>query len=326
MNQHDYWLNLTVEKVMDPELPICDSHHHLRRSLDQRYLAADFLRDASGGHYIKQSIVIQSDLNLQKGLEGGMTPVEETEFIIRDICSIKSDIEVAAGIVGFADLTLGNEVAPILESHLAAGKNRFRGIRFIPLRNYGNIETPKIKSLLSDTNFQEGLTNLHKYDLTYELMVRPYQFVELAELARRFADIPIIVDHIGWAIYIGQNKNLREEKIKEWQHGISALALCSNVYIKLGGLGMGMYGFGWNNRTTPPGSTELAKAMAPYYLHCIEQFGVKRCMFESNFPPDKESYSYTVLWNAFKRITKGFSNAERCALFHDTAVRVYRTI
>ncbi len=87
---------------------------------------------------------------------------------------------------------------------------------------------------------------------------------------------------------------------------------------------MSIFGFGWNNRATPPGSTELANAMAPYYLYCIEQFGVKRCMFESNFPVDKESYSYTVLWNALKRITKGFSYAERCALFHDTAAQVYR--
>ena len=71
-------------------------------------------------------------------------------------------------------------------------------------------------------------------------------------------------------------------------------------------------------------SAELAEATGPYYLHCIEQFGVDRCMFESNFPVDKASYPYGVMWNSFKRITQGFSAAERAALFHDTAARVYR--
>lgn len=64
--------------------------------------------------------------------------------------------------------------------------------------------------------------------------------------------------------------------------------------------------------------------MAPYFLWCIEQVGVNRCMFESNFPNDKQSFSYTNLWNAFKRLSKGFSRSERAALFHDTAVKVYR--
>ncbi len=324
MTEHDSWLNLNVEKAIDPELPICDSHHHLRRLEEQRYLAADFLRDASGGHNIKQSVVIQSVVNLQKGPGGGMTPVEETEFVMREISSIKFDIDVAAGFVGFADLTLGNAVAPILESHLAAGKNRFSGIRFIPPRDPGVTETPNTKSVLSEPKFQEGLANLRKHNLTYELMLRPHMFTELAGLAKKFQDTPIIVDHIGWTGDIGKDEKQRKENIECWKRRMSLLVPCNNVYIKLGGLGIGMFGFGWNKRATPPGSTELAEAIVPYYLYCIEQFSVKRCMLESNFPVDKESYSYTNLWNALKRMTKGFSKAELGALFHDTAAQVYR--
>ncbi|MBW2092585.1 MAG: amidohydrolase family protein, partial [Deltaproteobacteria bacterium] len=73
-----------------------------------------------------------------------------------------------------------------------------------------------------------------------------------------------------------------------------------------------------------PGSVELADAMAPYFNWCIEQFGVNRCMFESNFPVDKVSYSYSVMLNAFKRFAKDFSADDKASLFHDTAVRVYR--
>jgi L-fuconolactonase len=64
--------------------------------------------------------------------------------------------------------------------------------------------------------------------------------------------------------------------------------------------------------------------MTPWMTYCIEQFGPDRCMFESNFPPDKVSFSYNVMTNAFKRLSKGYSDSERGAMFHDTATRVYR--
>ena len=148
--------------------------------------------------------------------------------------------------------------------------------------------------------------------------------MELADLARTFPDTPIVVNHTGGLLGIGSYTGKREEIFREWKKGIATLAACPNVVMKLGGLGMPRCGFDWSKRTTPPESTELAEAMAPYYLWCVEQFGVERCMFESNFPVDKISYSYTVIWNAFKRISRGFSAEERAALFNDTAVRVYR--
>ena len=105
---------------------------------------------------------------------------------------------------------------------------------------------------------------------------------------------------------------------------MSELSECTNVNVKLGGLQMDVNGFAWHERDRPPGSEELAEATAPYYLHCIEEFGAERCMFESNFPVDNLSCSYHVLWNAFKRVAASRSEAEKAALFHDTAARVYR--
>ena len=64
--------------------------------------------------------------------------------------------------------------------------------------------------------------------------------------------------------------------------------------------------------------------MAPFLTYCIEQFTPARCMFESNFPVDKVSFSYNVMWNAFKRFSKGYSATERAAMFHDTAAKIYR--
>ena len=83
-------------------------------------------------------------------------------------------------------------------------------------------------------------------------------------------------------------------------------------------------GFGWHERDTPPTSEALMEATRRYYEHTIELLGIERCMFESNFPMEKVSCSYNVLWNSFKRLTAGYSAAERALLFHDTAARVYR--
>ena len=109
-----------------------------------------------------------------------------------------------------------------------------------------------------------------------------------------------------------------------WRNGIAAVAACPNVVIKLGGMGIPRFGFGYHTRATPIGSEELADGLAPLLTYCIDQFGPERCMFESNFPVDKVPYSYNVLFNAFKRLTTGHSAPERAAMFHDTATRVYR--
>ena len=87
---------------------------------------------------------------------------------------------------------------------------------------------------------------------------------------------------------------------------------------------MEVNGFGWHTKPRPPTSQELVDATRHYYEYTLEHFGAERCMFESNFPVDKESCSYTMLWNAFKRLTASCSAAEKAKLFHDTAARVYR--
>jgi L-fuconolactonase len=122
----------------------------------------------------------------------------------------------------------------------------------------------------------------------------------------------------------GPYANRDDEVLAVWRSGIAAVAACPNVHMKLGGVGMPRLGFDWHTRSQPIGSEELAASIAPLMTHCIEQCGPERCMFESNFPPDKVSFSYHVMYNAFKRLTQGYSAAERAALFHDTAARVYR--
>ena len=165
---------------------------------------------------------------------------------------------------------------------------------------------------------------MQKYSLSFDVMVFFPQLPELASLARAVPGVSIILNHVGGVMGVGPYAGKRDEVFQAWKRGITEVAACPNVVVKLGGLGMPRAGFGWTARPVPPGSEELAEALKPYYLTCVEKFGPSRCMFETNFPPDAASYSYGVIWNAFKRMTQGFSATERAALFHDTAVRVYR--
>lgn len=320
---HELWLKLTKEDPIDPELPICDPHHHLWDRTNNRYLPGELFQDIGGGHNIVSTIFVESQSVKRKEERD---PLGETKFV-HDITDQKlgeryGKTKVAAGIVGFADLTLGSAVASILEGHIATS-DRFRGIRYITAYddNQRSMGTP---ALLLDPEFRKGFTCLRDYGLSFDAWLFYRQLMELVDLAKSFPDIPIILEHIGGPINVGSHSENHEEVYRDWKKGIAELAVCSNVYVKIGGLGMRLYGFGWDERSIPPDSVELAESMAPYYLWCIEKFGVDRCMFESNFPVDKTSYSYTVLWNAFKRITKGFSHREKTALFNGTASRVYR--
>jgi predicted TIM-barrel fold metal-dependent hydrolase len=337
--EREAWLALTLEEAIEPELPICDPHHHLwldrPSGPDQyggRYLIEELLKDIGRGHRIVQTVFIECRSKYRETGPQEMQPIGETEFTqditAKSVSGQYGTIAVAAGIVGFADLTLGDAVAPVLEAHVETGRNRFRGIRHSVVWDADPAMASQRgfapKGLLLDSKFREGFACLRKYNLSFEAWLYHPQLLELVDLARAFPDTSIILNHVGGLLGIGRYAGKHDEVFQEWKRGIAALSSCPNVVVKLGGLGMSRCGFGWHEHATPPNSTEVAEAMSPYYLWCIEQFGVDRCMFESNFPVDKVSYSYAVIWNAFKRISEGFSAEERSALFHDTAVRVYR--
>ena len=321
------------ERPIDPALPICDAHHHLWDRPNDRYLLDRFHEEA-GGQNIVSTVIVECGERYRTEGPIDLRPVGETEFVEELIAVSGSPSDrstaVAAGIVGHADLTLGSAVLEVLEAHLAASPERFRGIRhsccWDDCSEIHKPSTNPTPQLMSDSTFREGLATLQRYDLTFEAWVYQTQLAELQDLARSVPGVLIILNHTGGLLGIGPYRGRRDALNRAWQQEIAALATCPNVVVKLGGLGMPRCGFGWHARSEPATSAGLAEEMAPYHLFCIEQFGVDRCLFESNFPVDRVSYSYIVLWNAFKRLAENFSPAERAALFHDTAARVYRLV
>jgi L-fuconolactonase len=329
MNDRSEWLSTTVEEPLDPDLEICDAHHHLWDRGGHYYLANEFIEDTKG-HCVTKSVYVEClSMYCEDGPEA-LRPVGETEFVERITSTAQSHmsgLQVAAGIIGFAELTLGATVLPVLEAHIEASP-RFRGIRYATAWDASdkihNAHTTPSQYLFGEADFRAGFSCLGELDLTFDASLYFHQIPELVDLARTFPTTTIILNHVGAPIGIGPYAGRRDEVFATWKAHISELAKCDNVLVKLGGLTMAMAGFGWHRRDKPASSMDLAEAMSPYYRVCIERFGPDRCMFESNFPVDGTGASYTILWNAFKRVAKEYTEDEQRALFYATAVHAYR--
>ncbi len=333
---NEAWLAQTREETIDPGLPICDPHHHLwdhrAGSIAERYLLDEFLSDACSGHNVVSSVFIECGTMWRRDGPAEMRPVGETEFA-NGIAAMSAsgdygDTQVAAGIVGTASLSAGDAVAGVLDAQLVAGGGRFRGIRQAAARDddpaVPDHRTSPPRGLYAERRFREGFAHLAPRDLSFEGWCYHTQIEELSDLARAFPDTTIILDHFGGPVGVGSYADRRSEVFDQWQRALSKLAQCPNVVAKLGGIAMEVNGFGWHLQPTPPDSGMLIAATRHYFEHTIEVFGTDRCLFESNFPVDKVSCSYNVLWNAFKRLTTDYSAAEKASLFHDNAARIYR--
>ena len=326
------WLAQASESALEPDLPICDPHHHLWDDRDgqvaRRYMMDEIKSDLDTGHNIVSTVFIEHLSMFRADGPDEMKYVGEVEFANGIAAMAASGMygktRVAAGIVGYADLA-GIRVRAVLEAEIAAAPDRMKGIRctgaWDPDPRIARSEKP---GLYMDATFRKGFAELAPLGLTFDLPCRYHQLGEVTDLARTFPHTTIILNHVGGIVGIGDYAGRRDEIFAAWKQSLSEVAACPNVLVKLGGLCMDYCGFNWQGNPLPPTSAELAEAQRPYFDAAIEMFGPDRCMFESNFPVDKISCSYGALWNSFKRITQGYSPAEKAKLYHDTAVRVYR--
>lgn len=331
------WLQKRTEQALEPDLPICDPHHHLwdfrsGGATQPRYLLDEMLEDVGGGHNIVSTVFIECGAMFREDGPEAYKCIGETEFVngiaAMSASGLYGKTRIAAGIIGTVDPRIGDETADVLDAQIAAGNGRFRGIRrgafWHEAEEIRNHRTDPPKGLLLRDDFRSGFKHLAPRNLTFEIWCCHEQIPDATDLARSFPDTVMILDHFGGPCGIGPYAGKADDVFADWKGKIDELATCENVMAKLGGLNMDVNGFHWENRELPPSSQELADATRRYFDYTIEKFGVSRCMFESNFPVDKLSCDYTVLWNSFKIMTKDFSADERAALFHDTAARVYR--
>ena len=327
------WLDQVQEDIIDPARPIVDPHHHLWGGPrgGWAYLLPDLWADTGSGHNIEKTVFVECRASYREAGPEQLRPVGETEFVAEIAAESRGGAAGAAtiaGIVAHADLTLDEGVEEVLQAHEAAGRGLFRGIRHAGARE-ANPEALTIpgraaEGLYASAEFRRGLAALGRLGLTYDTWHYHHQNADFAELARAVPETTMILDHFGTPLGVGPYRNQREAIFEEWKKNITEIARCPNVVAKLGGLAMPDNGFGWDRRDRPASSDELVAAQKRYYLHAIDCFGPERCMFESNFPVDKRSLSYAVLWNGLKKMVADFSESEKSAMFYGTASRVYR--
>ena len=325
----DEWLALHTEPVLDPALPIIDAHHHFYDRPGWTYLADEYRADAGTGHNIRASVYMQAQTRYRLQGADELKPVGETEYVVAATPSSLASIpHVAKGIVGHANLQLGARVRSVLEAHIQAGQGRFKGIRHLTSWDADasllNPVSAGPRGLLLDKTYREGVAQLAPLGLSYDAWLFFPQLPELIDMAKAFPDTTIIVNHCGGAVRIASYEAHRPEVFETWRKSMRELAHLPNVNVKVGGLGMRINGFDFEKGEAPPNSTQLAATWKPWMETCIEAFGPNRCMFESNFPVDKGSYSFATGWNAFKRLASGATPTERHALFEGTVSRVYR--
>ena len=329
------WLQTRREEALEPDLAIVDAHHHLWDRaggylLDELLADLGDLGDPTTGHNVVATVYLQCGYAYRSTGPLSLRPVGETEFvadIARQAQQRGEKTKVCAGIVGYADLELADDVDAVLQAHIDAGGGRFRGVRHILARHdafNASLLGPAPAGLMQRVNFRRGLARLQALGLSFDAWLFHTQIDELVDLAQTLPGLPIVLNHLGGPLAVGPYAGKRDGVFLVWRESIKRLATCPNVSIKLGGLGMAIGGFEFHKQALPPSSEQLAVAWGPYLHACIESFGAQRCMFESNFPVDKASCSYGVLWNAYKRIAAGASATEKAWLFSDSACRFYR--
>ena len=326
------WLAKVTEEALDPGLPIVDPHHHLWDRPGWRYLLDELLADTRQGHNIVSTVFVQCRAMHRAAGPEAYQPVGETEFV-NGIAAMSASggygpTKVCEGIVGHVNLMIGEEARDVLDAHVEAGGGRFRGIRHItswdpdPVIMNPAYQPPE--DIFFRDDFRRGFAQLAPLGMSFDAWLYHPKIPDLTALARAFPETPIVLDHVGGPLGIRGYAGRRDDVFAHWRQSMAELATCPNVHVKLGGLGMRINGFGFEEAALPPSSDALVAAWKPYIDTTIELFGAARCMFESNFPVDKGSYGYGVFWNACKKLAAGASASERTDLFSGTASRFYR--
>ena len=338
------------EAILEPELPIVDPHHHLwdRRGYvphpgpehpfitaiepARRYLLDELIADTSSGHNVIATVFVECGAFHKADGPIELRPVGETEFVngvaAMSASGVYGPMRACAGIVGRADLLLGDAVKPVLEAHIAAGGGRFRGVRNsaswdADIDVLGPLHRVEA-GLYARDDFRAGFKHLASLGLSFDAWLLEPQLPDAIDLARAYPETAIVLDHVGTPLGRASYEGTRDDRFQSWRDNIRELAKSPNVTVKLGGLAMAFCNFPSFLSEPRASSEQLATEWKPYIDTCIEAFGAGRCMFESNFPVDLGSCDYATLWNAFKRLAAGASAEEKAALFAETAKRAYR--
>ena len=324
------WLSLRTEAAMDPKQQIIDPHHHLWNRNDSTYLANELLADTGGTHNVTHTVFVECRSKWDRDADAHLAPVGETRFVAGEAAEMaERDGAVIGAIVSHADLMLGEQVEEVLAAHEKAGAGLFRGIRHATPWDEDpqahNAHTGATQHMMQTDGFINGARTLAEMGFSFDSWLYHHQIPELVELAHAVPELSIVLDHLGGRLGVGSYATRRAEVVAQWKQAMSAAAECSNIVLKVGGIGMdNTFGTGWSDFHKPPSSEQVADYWSDDVRWSIDTFGPSRCMFESNFPVDRQSLPYAVLWNAMQIMAADYSAEEQADLFVNTAAATYR--
>jgi len=318
------WLALVQEDVLAPGQLIFDCHHHLWDRPEGRYRSAELMADVGAGHDVRASVSVQCRTGYRVDGPEALRPVGEVETVLD---WTRGQERFPAGIVAMADLQLGDGVRPVLEALIEAGQGRVKGIRNTTawhadpaVRSNSN---PPPDGLLRTAAFRDGARAVAAQGLSLDIWAYQTQLAEVRALAETVPELTVIVDHCGGPLGVGPHDRFAPENFRAWRNALATVAALPNTRVKIGGFGLGVFGWRYADAAMPPLSEALAEDWRPWVETCLELFGPGRAMFESNFPVDKGQFGYGALWNAFKRLAAPLSRDEGDALFWQSAARAY---
>jgi predicted TIM-barrel fold metal-dependent hydrolase len=233
-------------------------------------------------------------------------------------------------IVAHADLT-SKRLDDLLAAHQQAS-TKLRGIRHMASHHESRrvMAWSRRPHLYRDADFLRGFEKLAARGLRFDAWVYSSQLSDVAALAERFPEVPIVLDHLGTPVAaggpvanVGANEGERERIVASWRADLALVAEHKNVHAKLSGLAMPVLGFGFHMRPEPPGVDELIERVGPFVRHALAVFGEQRCFFASNFPMDKVSVPYGMLFEAYARLAAERGSHAPRALLRDNALRFY---
>jgi L-fuconolactonase len=320
-----------AEAVVDPLLPVVDAHFHLWNAAGYDYFVQDFLADVRSGHRVEASIFVECGMAHRSDGSEALRPVGETHYVLDQIRQGgATDHDVAAGILGAADMTLGAGIRPVLAAHVEAGAGRFRGIRARlaydpdPQAGYGHAFGYYERDVLAEASVLAAARCIGASGLVLDLWAFHTQLEAVAAFAARCPETPVMLDHCGGPLGVGRYAGRRDEVFRDWAAGIRTLAKVPNVHVKLSGLGISRLGFGYQTSGPVRSSDELVAAWRPYIRTCVEAFGPERCVFGSNFSVDRAAAPYRLVLNAYQTMLADLTDAERRAIFAGNARRFYK--
>jgi predicted TIM-barrel fold metal-dependent hydrolase len=280
------------------------------------------LRAAAGSLQVDTIVHIETEWTGRDGPAGETRWLERLPF---EAAGLRLGAQV-----GHAELT-SRRLAAQLDAHARASA-RFRGVRHIgsnhPSRRI--MAFTRRRNLFADADFLRGFELLAQRGLRFDAWIYSHQLGDVAALARRFPETPIVLDHLGTPVGaagpvgdVGATEGERASIVAAWRDGLSQVAEHSNVHAKISGLGMPVLGFGFHTRSTPPSADELAEGYGPFVRHALDVFGVERCFCASNYPMDKVSAPYHHIFDAFARLASERGPEAPRALLRENALRFY---